>query len=67
MLGLRNEIATHGFSIVGKFKGIAETLLLVWRIVMGCGGKMRAEWEASLKIISRTSIPHPILQVSMRF
>ena len=44
MLGLRKETATLDFSIVGQIKGTAKTSLLVWRIVMGYGGKMRAEW-----------------------
>ena len=61
MLGLRKEIATLDFSIVGQIKGTAKTSLLVWRIVMGYGGKMRAEWVVLLKNISGTSIPHQIL------
>ena len=63
MLGSRKVIETHGFSIVGLIRGIVETLLLAWRIMMGCRERMRVEWEASLRIISGTSLPHPILQV----
>ena len=67
MLGLRKEIATLDFSIVRQIKGTAKTSLLVWRIVMGYRGKMRAEWVVLLKNISGTSKPHQILQVLMIF
>ena len=52
MCGSSKVIVTHGSSIVGLIRGIVETLLLVWRIMMGCGERTRAEWEASLRIIS---------------